>query len=31
MVAYSFRPQFEDSILSGRKRQTIRAIGQPFS
>lgn len=28
MVAYSFRPQFEDSILSGRKRQTIRAIGR---
>jgi hypothetical protein len=25
MVAYSFRPRFVDPILSGRKRQTIRA------
>ena len=28
MVAYSFRPRFVDPILSGRKRQTIRAIGR---
>ncbi len=25
MVAYSFKPRFVDPILSGRKRQTIRA------
>ncbi len=25
MVAYSFRPRFVDLIVSGRKRQTIRA------
>jgi hypothetical protein len=28
MVAYSFRPCFIDPILSGRKRQTIRAISR---
>ena len=28
MVAYSFRPRFLDPIVSGRKRQTIRAIGR---
>lgn len=25
MVSYSFRPRFVDPILSGRKRQTVRA------
>lgn len=28
MVAYSFQPQFVDPIRSGRKQQTIRAIGR---
>lgn len=28
MVAYSFRPMFIPLILSGAKRQTIRAIGR---
>lgn len=27
MVAYSFQKQFVDPILSGRKTQTIRAVG----
>jgi hypothetical protein len=28
MVAYSFQPQFIDPIKSGRKTQTVRAIGK---
>lgn len=28
MVAYSFQPQFVDPIRSGRKQQTVRAIGK---
>lgn len=28
MTAYSFQPRFVDPILSGRKRQTIRAVGK---
>lgn len=28
MVAYSFQPQFEAPILSGRKFQTIREVGK---
>lgn len=28
MVAYSFQAQFIDPIRSGRKRQTVRAIGK---
>lgn len=28
MVAYSFRSRFVDPILSGRKQQTVRAIGK---
>lgn len=28
MVAYSFQPRFVDPIISGRKQQTVRAIGR---
>lgn len=28
MVAYSFKPRFVDPIRSGRKQQTVRAIGR---
>lgn len=28
MVAYSFQPQFVDPIRSGRKAQTVRAVGK---
>lgn len=28
VVAYSFKPRFIDPILSGRKQQTIRAVGR---